>query len=125
VVLTRCDCTKRKAFAQQCKKILSTKPWFFWRNIAFYLDEVSFVYKTQPLSDALVYGEERARVNNWLQKDPQTLWVENSFTYWSQFLTTMGYLFRWVHKKKFPALLSRKHGRKWFIIWTTIPLCKA
>jgi hypothetical protein len=26
VVLTRCDCTKRKAFAQQCKKILSTKP---------------------------------------------------------------------------------------------------
>jgi transposase len=29
-VLTSCDRTKRKAFAQQCKKILSTKPGFFW-----------------------------------------------------------------------------------------------
>ena len=38
---------------QQCKKILFTKPGFFWQNIAFYLDGVSFVYKTQPLSDAL------------------------------------------------------------------------
>ena len=29
-VLTSRDRTKRKAFAQQCKKILSTKPGFFW-----------------------------------------------------------------------------------------------
>jgi hypothetical protein len=52
-VLTNSDHTKRKAFAQQCKKILSTKPGFFWRNIAFHLYGVSFVYITQPLSDAL------------------------------------------------------------------------
>ena len=52
-VLTSRDRTKRKAFAQQCKKILSTKPGFFWQNIACYLDRVSSVYKTQPLSDAL------------------------------------------------------------------------
>jgi hypothetical protein len=60
-VLRSRDRTQRKAFAQQCKKILSTKPGFFWRNIAFYSDRVSSVYKTQPLSDALdprgcVYG---------------------------------------------------------------------
>jgi hypothetical protein len=35
-VLTSRDRTKRKAFAPRCKKILSTKPGFFWRNIAFY-----------------------------------------------------------------------------------------
>jgi hypothetical protein len=67
-VLTSRNRTKRTSFAQQCKKILSTKPGFFSRNIAFYLDGLSFVYKTQPLSDALalegVYGEEKARVYN-------------------------------------------------------------
>ena len=52
-VLTSRDRMKRKAFAQQCKKILSTMPGFFWRNISFYSDGVSSVYKTQPLSDAL------------------------------------------------------------------------
>ena len=54
-VLTSRDRMKRKAFAQQSKKILSRKPGFFWRNIAFYSDGVSFltIYKTQPLSDAL------------------------------------------------------------------------
>jgi hypothetical protein len=52
-VLTSRDRMKRKAFAQQCKKILSTKPGFFWPNIAFYSDGVSSVYKTQPISDAL------------------------------------------------------------------------
>jgi hypothetical protein len=34
-VLRSRDRTQSKAFAQQCKKILSTKPGFFWRNIAF------------------------------------------------------------------------------------------
>jgi hypothetical protein len=52
-VLTSRDRMKRKAFAHQCKKFLSTKPGFFWRNIAFYSDGVSSVYKTQPFSDAL------------------------------------------------------------------------
>ena len=52
-VLTSRDRMKRKVFAQQCKKILSTKPGFFSRNIAFYSDGVSSVYKTQPLSDTL------------------------------------------------------------------------
>ena len=54
-VLTSRDRMKRKAFAQQCENILSTKPGFFWRNIAFYSDGVSSVYKTQPLSDALAH----------------------------------------------------------------------
>jgi hypothetical protein len=52
-VLTSRDRRGRKAFAQQCKKILSTKPGFFWRNIGFYSDGISSVYKAQPLSDAL------------------------------------------------------------------------
>ena len=67
-VLTSRDRTKRKSFAQQCKKILSTKPGFFSRNIAFYLDGVSFVYKTQPLSDALApRGREWRRKSEGLQ----------------------------------------------------------
>jgi hypothetical protein len=93
-VLTSRDCTKRKAFAQQCKKILSTMPGFFWSNIAFYLDEVSFDYKTQPLSDALApRGRVWRRKSEGLQltaKDLKTLRVENGFTYSSQFLTTKG-----------------------------------
>ena len=52
-VLTSRDRKKRKAFAKECNKILSAKPNFFSRDIAFYLDGVSFVHKTQPLSDAL------------------------------------------------------------------------
>jgi hypothetical protein len=52
-VLTSRDSTVRKAFAQQCKKILSTKPGLFWRNIGFYSDGISSVYKTQSFSDAL------------------------------------------------------------------------
>ena len=52
-VLTSRDRIKRKAFAKECNKILSAKPNFFSRDIAFYLDRVSFVHKTQPLSDAL------------------------------------------------------------------------
>ena len=46
-------CRKRKAFARECKKLLSTSPDFFTRSIAFYLDGVSFVHKTRHLSDAL------------------------------------------------------------------------
>ena len=41
-VLTSRDRKKRKAFAKECNKILSAKPDFFSRNIAFYLDGVSF-----------------------------------------------------------------------------------
>ena len=47
-ILTSCDRKKRKAFAKECNKILSAKPNFFSRNIAFHLDGVSFVHKTQP-----------------------------------------------------------------------------
>jgi nucleotidyltransferase/DNA polymerase involved in DNA repair len=49
-VLTSRDRMKRKAFAQQCKKILYTKPGFFWRNIAFYSDGVSSVYRGRYFS---------------------------------------------------------------------------
>jgi hypothetical protein len=52
-VLTSRDRTGRKAFAQQFKKILFSKPGFFCRNIGFYADGISSVYKTQPLSVAL------------------------------------------------------------------------
>ena len=52
-VLTSRERKKRKAFAKECNKILSAKPNFFSRDIAIYLDGVSFVHKTQPLSDAL------------------------------------------------------------------------
>ena len=52
-VVTNRDRRKRKAFARECKKLLSTSPNFFTRSIAFYLDGVSFVHKTRPLSDAL------------------------------------------------------------------------
>ena len=51
-VVTNGDRSK-KAFARECKKLLSTSPNFFTRSIAFYLDGVSFVHKTRPLSNAL------------------------------------------------------------------------
>ena len=52
-VVTNGDRRKRKAFARECKKLVSTSPNFFTRSIAFYLDGVSFVHKTRPLSNAL------------------------------------------------------------------------
>ena len=52
-VLTSRGRKKEKAFAKECKKILTTNSSFLSRNIAFYLDRVSFVHKIQPLSDAL------------------------------------------------------------------------
>lgn len=52
-VLTSRDCTKRQQFARKCRKILKSKPNFFHKNIAFYLDGVSFVCKSKPMQDAV------------------------------------------------------------------------
>jgi hypothetical protein len=73
-------------FAQQCKTILSTKPGFFWRNIAFYSDRVSSVYKTQPLSDAL---DPRGRV--WSQFKTRVVETLNNISvdYINNIITSM------------------------------------
>ena len=52
-VETNRDRSKRKAFARECKKLLSASPNFFTPSIAFYLNAVTFVHKSGPLSDAL------------------------------------------------------------------------
>lgn len=131
-VLTRGDLKKRKAFAQECKKILSTKPDFFSRNIAFYLDGVSFVYKTQPLSDALaprgrvwrktteglqvtakgsknLAGGKRLHLLVAISHNQGVVMVE-------EYEKMTGPYFAWFVRNKFPILLSRKRGRKWFVM---------
>ena len=48
-VLTSCNGKKSKAFAKECYKVLSSRPNFFSRDIAFYPDGVFFVHKTNFL----------------------------------------------------------------------------
>ena len=97
-VVTNGDRSK-KAFARECKKLLSTSPNFFTRSIAFYLDGVSFVHKTRPLSNALA---PRGRV--WRKRS------ELGFTgYFLVFLVC-------TEQVSYSVLFSRKRGRKWFIM---------
>ena len=49
-LLRRSDFIKRLVFARECKKILQNEPEFF--HNAFYLDGVSFVYKSKPMGQA-------------------------------------------------------------------------
>ena len=51
-LLRRSDRIKRLVFARECKKILQDEPEFFHKVIAFYLDGVSFVYKSRPMGQA-------------------------------------------------------------------------
>jgi transposase len=53
-VLSDSDCKKRYKFAQKCRKMLKTKPDLFHSDISFYLDGVSFIFKTKPNHDASV-----------------------------------------------------------------------
>ena len=128
-VLTSRDRTKRKSFAQQCQKILSTKPGFFSGNIAFYLDGVSLVYRTQPLSDALApRGRVWRRKSEGLQltaKGSKTrtrlhllvaISHNNGVVLVEEYEKITGTYFAEFVKNKLPALLSRKCGRKWFIM---------
>ena len=131
-VLTSRDRKKRKAFAKQCKKILSAKPNFFSRDIAFYLDGVSFVHKTQPLTDALA---PKGRV--W-RKRRESLQVtakgsknlaggkrlhllvaishNNGVVLVEEYEKMTGTNFARFVRNQFPVLFSRKRGRKWFVM---------
>ena len=131
-VLTSRDRQKRKAFAKECNKILSAKPNLFSRDIAFYLDGVSFVHKTQPLSDALapkgrvwrkrtgglqvtakgcknLAGGKRLHLLVAISHNKGVLLVQEYEK------MTAAYFARFV-RDKFPVLFSRKRGRKWFVM---------
>jgi hypothetical protein len=47
---------------------------------------VSYVYKTQPLSDVLYMKNEGSKL---VQMDFKTLRFDNRFTYWLQIVTTV------------------------------------
>ena len=60
-ILTREDLKKRLVFAKRCRKFL---PRDFWKTgISFYLDGVSFVYKTNPCQSA-----KTTRTRTWIKK---------------------------------------------------------
>lgn len=52
-VVNQRDIQNRLHFAKKCKKVLNKMPDLFHKNISFYLDGVSFVFKTRPLQDAV------------------------------------------------------------------------
>ena len=131
-VLTNRDRKKRKAIAKECNKVPSAKPNFFSRDIAFYLDGVSFVHKTQPLSDALapkervwrkrteglqvtakgckhLAGGKRLHLLVAISHNKGVLLVQEYEK------MTGAYFARFV-RDKFPVLFSRKRGRKWFVM---------
>ena len=53
------DRRKRLQYARKMKRQLKEHPDFWTKDVAFYLDRVSFVYKTNPLSTAM---QPKARV---------------------------------------------------------------
>ena len=52
-VQNQSDCTKQYHFAKKCQKITEAKI-FFYSNISFHMDGVSFVFKRKPMQDPTV-----------------------------------------------------------------------
>ena len=52
-ILNQRDIAKRLKFATKCRKLLKRMPDLFHEDIFFYLDGVSFIFKTQPMQDGL------------------------------------------------------------------------
>ena len=52
-VLSGADKRKRLSFARKCKGIILKDQSFFKESILLYLDGVSFVFKTNPLGEAM------------------------------------------------------------------------
>ena len=130
-------CRKRKVFACECKQLVSASPNFFTRSIAFYLDGVSFVHKTRPLSDALApRGRVWRKRSEGLQAGGKRLHLLVAISYKQgavieeEYEKMTGRYFAWFVRNKFPVLFSRKRGRKWFIMdndpfQRSVAACKA
>lgn len=123
---------KEKKLARNCKKILSTKPDFFSENIAFYLDGVSFVYKTNPMGQAVApkgriwrKKSEGLRMTSKGSKDLAggkrlhflvAMAYKKGVVVVEEYEKMSGKYFSRFIREKFPALFSGCYNKKLFVM---------